>query len=158
MDVQIPIRSNLFFRIEPPKPDFRAAKQRRPHDRGQVWSSPRRAHATCVADAIVPCRGIDRRRADCRGIRGVDGNPTSGNRPTCRASAGSATIPGNHVEACGRADAPRLRAGSVPASLLLRTPLGDAAEQSHQAREQVPKQQAQRVRAERRTPFFHQED
>jgi hypothetical protein len=109
-------------------------------------------------DAIVLGRGIDRRRAGRRGNRGAVGNPALGNRPICRALAISASIPAYHVDACGRADAPRLRAGSVPASLLLRSLLGEAAEQSHHAREQVPKRQAQRVRAERRTPFFHQDD
>jgi hypothetical protein len=123
----------------------------RPRDRGPVpsfaWrsfarpSSTRCGNAAFVPVAIFLCRAVDRPRI----------------RPTRGASAISATISGGHGKASGRADVPRLHAGIISENLLLRTPLGEAGEQSHQAREQVPHQHTQWPRAGRRSQFFHQD-
>jgi hypothetical protein len=126
-------------------------------------SSTRCGHAGFVPDAIFLCRAVDHPRAVRRGNRSADSNSTLSIRPTRGPSAIGATISGGRGRASGRADMPPLqaniilRAGIIPASLLLRTPLGEAGEQSHQAREQVPHQQTQRPRARRRTQFFHQD-
>jgi hypothetical protein len=121
-------------------------------------SSTRCGHAGFVPDAIFLCGAVDRPRAVRRSNRGADSGSTPGIRPTGRASA----ITGGGGKASGRADmpqvgAPRLHAGIISENLLLRTPLGEAGEQSQQAREQVPHQQTQRPRARRRTQFFHQD-
>jgi hypothetical protein len=93
-----------------------------------------------AGSTIFVCRAVAHQHAARRGNRSPVSSTIPSTRPTCGLSALSATISAGRAKASRR---PRLRAGTVSASLPLRSPLGESGEQADQAHEQVPHQHIQ---------------
>jgi len=99
-------------------------------------SSTFQARVAVVSNAIFVSRAVARQHATCRGNRSAASNSRRTMRRICVTQAISAAIFDGRGKASARVEAPRLRAGTVSASLLLRTPLREPRERADHAHEQ----------------------
>jgi len=96
--------------------------------------------AAFVLDAIFLCRAVAHQHVARRGNRSADSNSPPSIRRNRVASAIGAAVSAGRGKLSDRANARRLCADVISASLLSRPPLGEAGEQADHMHEQVPHQ------------------